>query len=213
MRGFNMPTLLEYINQLQKEHRYRIKMAFAPSERQLEVLERHMKKYDALEVGRPEKLMLQAQPMDFPQLSGHEIVIVDVVTRLPVSMPALEAELRSLLFVKDGLIRVFGRDEPVEKQMEEDCEPNTEAKLGTDYTEAEANAVSADQATGDKYVQSLLKDLDNHRSEAKANIVKMEAKSDAKMSDPTWEGPSDGKTSPVNSSIKNPMPTAKGIKR
>ena len=74
-----MPTLLEYINQLQQEHRYRIKMAFQPSDRQLEVLERHMKKYDALEVGRPEKLMLQAQPMDFPQLGGHEIVIVDVV--------------------------------------------------------------------------------------------------------------------------------------
>ena len=105
-----MPTLLEYISKLQREHRYRIKMAFQPTEQQLEVLERHMKKYDALEVGRPEKLMLQAQPMDFPQLGGHEIVILDVVTRLPISMPTLEAELRGLLFVRDGTIRVFGRD-------------------------------------------------------------------------------------------------------
>lgn len=208
-----MPTLLEYINQLQKEHRYRIKMAFAPTERQLEVLERHMKKYDALEVGRPEKLMLQASPMDFPQLSGHEIVIVDVVTRLPVSMPTLEAELRALMFIKDGMLRVFGRDEPVEKQMEEDCEPNHEAKLGTDYSEAEANAVSADEAAGDKYVQNLLQTLDKHRADDKANIVKTVAKSDAKMSDPIWEGPADGKTSPVNSSIKNELPTAKGIRR
>ena len=208
-----MPTLLEYINQLQREHRYRIKMAFGPSERQLEVLERHMKKYDALEVSRPEKLMLQASPMDFPQLGGHEIVIVDVVTRLPISMPMLEAELRSLLFVKDGLIRVFGRDEPVEKEMEDDREPNTEAKLGTDYSEAEANAISADEVSGDKYNQSLLKELDKARADAKASIVKSDAKSDAKMSDPTWEGPADGKTSPVNSSIKNEMPTAKGIRR
>lgn len=208
-----MPTLLEYINQLQKEHRYRIKMAFAPTERQLEVLERHMKKYDALEVGRPEKLMLQAQPMDFPQLSGHEIVIVDVVTRLPVSMPSLETELRSLLFVKDGLIRVFGRDEPVEQQMENECEPNHEAKLGTDYSDAEANAVSADEAAGDKYVQNLLQTLDKHRSDDKANITKTEAKSGATKNGPTWESPSDGKTSPVNSSIKNELPTAKGIRR
>jgi len=102
-----MPTLLEYINQLQREHRYRIKMAFQPSERQLEVLERHMKKYDALEVGRPEKLMLQAQPMDFPHLGGHEIVIVDVVTRLPISMPVLQSELHGLMFVKDGMVKVF----------------------------------------------------------------------------------------------------------
>ncbi len=207
-----MPTLLEYINQLQKEHRYRIKMAFAPSERQLEVLERHMKKYDALEVGRPEKLMLQAQPMDFPQLGGHEIVIVDAVTRLPVSAPVLENELRTLMFVKDGLIRVFGRDEPIEKQIEDDSEPNHEAKLGTDYSDAEANPVKAEDAAGDTYNQNLLKELDKNRAEAKAGIVKAEKKSDAPMSDPTWEGPADGKKSPLNT-IKNPMPTAKGMKR
>jgi hypothetical protein len=46
-----MPTLLEYINQLQREHKYRVKMVFSPSEKQLETIERHMKKYDALEVG------------------------------------------------------------------------------------------------------------------------------------------------------------------
>jgi hypothetical protein len=208
-----MPTLLEYINQLQKEHRYRVKMAFAPSERQLEVLERHMKKYDALEVGRPEKLMLQAQPMDFPQLGGHEIVIVDVVTRLPVSAPVLENELRSLMFVKDGLIRVFGRDEPIEKEIENDSEPNHEAKLGTDYSDAESNPVKAEDAAGDTYNQNLLKELDKNRAEAKAGIVKAEKKSDAAMSNPTWEGPADGKKSPLNSTIKNPMPTAKGMKR
>ena len=111
-----MPTLLEYINQLQREHRYRVKMAFKPSDRQLESLERHMKKYDALEVGRPEKLMLQAVPMDFPLLGGHEIVIVDVVTRLPVSPPVLESELKNLMYVADGLLKVFGRDEPIEQQ-------------------------------------------------------------------------------------------------
>ena len=206
-----MPTLLEYINKLQREHRYRIKMAFQPTESQLEVLERHMKKYDALEVGRPEKLMLQATPMDFPQLGGHEIVIVDVVTRLPVSMPALEAELRGLLFVRDGTIRVFGRDEPVEQQMEDDKEPNHEAKLGTDYSEAEANAVSADDATGDKYNQNLLKELGDSRADARANIT--QSKEKAKVS-PTWEGPSDGTTSPLGTKKQDvPYPTKSGAKK
>lgn len=187
-------------------------MAFTPTEHQLEVLERHMKKYDALEVSRPEKLMLQAFPMDFPQMGGHEIVIVDVVTRLPISMPLLEAELRGLLFVRDGTIRVFGRDEPVEQQIENPIEPATEAKVGTDYTEAEANPTKADDASGDKYNQSLLKELDKNRAEAKASIVKAAAKSDAKMSDPTWEGPADGTKSPF-AKINNPMPTAKGMKK
>lgn len=204
-----MPTLLEYINQLQQEHRYRIKMAFQPSERQLEVLERHMKKYDALEVGRPEKLMLQAQPMDFPQLGGHEIVIVDVVTRLPISPPMLNVELRSLMFVKDGMIKVFGRDEPVEKQIEDDSEPNHEAKLGTDYSEAEANAVAADDAAGDKYNQELLKDLDKANKERKDNIAQGVGKI---TTGPEYEVPKDGQKSPM-SSIKNPLPTAKSVRR
>jgi hypothetical protein len=183
-------------------------MAFQPSDRQLEVLERHMKKYDALEVGRPEKLMLQAAPMDFPQLGGHEIVIVDVVTRLPISPPSLNAELRALMFVKDGMIKVFGRDEPVEKQIEDDAEPNHEAKLGTDYSEAEANAVSAD-AAGDKYNQAMLKDLDKANKERKDSIAQGVGKI---TTGPEYEGPKDGQKSPL-SSIKNTLPTAKNVRR
>ena len=184
-------------------------MAFQPSDRQLEVLERHMKKYDALEVGRPEKLMLQAQPMDFPQLGGHEIVIVDVVTRLPISTPILNAELRSLLFVKDGMIKVFGRDEPVEKEMEDDSEPNHEAKLGTDYSDAEANEFAAGDAAGDKYNQALLKDLDKANKERKDSIAQGVGKI---TTGPEYEVPKDGQKSPM-SSIKNPLPTAKSVRR
>lgn len=201
-----MTTLLEYINQLQQEHRYRIKMAFQPTDRQLEVLERHMKKYDALEVSRPEKLMLQAQPMDFPQLGGHEIVIIDVVTRLPISTPSLEAELRGLLFVREGVLRVFGRDEPLEQQIESDVEVNSEAKLGTDYSAAEANKVSADDCVGDKFNQALLKDLDKTNKERKDSVTVGLNKI---TTGPEYVGPADGTASPL-SKVTNSMPTAKG---
>lgn len=179
-----MPSLLEYINQLQREHRYRVKMVFIPSEKQLEILERHMKKYDALEVSRPEKLMLQSRPMDFPQYAGHEVVIVDVVTRLPVTNTMLEAELRGLLFVPEGTLRVIGRDDPTEAPpVEKHATPVT----GTDYTDKEANPVKAVEAAGDEYNQNLLKIIDKDRSEDKANIIKTEAKSDAKTSGPDFE--------------------------
>lgn len=184
-------------------------MAFQPSDRQLEVLERHMKKYDALEVSRPEKLMLQAQPMDFPQLGGHEIVIVDVVTRLPISTPTLESELRGLLFVREGVLRVFGRDEPVERQIEDGVEINSEAKLGTDYSADEANKVSADDAAGDKYNQALLKDLDKTNKERKdSNTVGL----NKITTGPEYEGPADGTKSPL-SKVTNTLPTAKGTQK
>lgn len=205
-----MPTLLEYINQLQREHRYRVKMAFQPTDRQLESLERHMKKYDALEVGRAEKLMLQAQPMDFPKLAGHEIVIVDVVTRLPVSPPVLEVELSNMLSVPKGSLKVFGRDEPVEKQME--AEPATgeyKAKVGEDYTEAEANAVCADEAAGDKYNQDMLSAEDAAGKERKANITQQVGKI---TSGPDYTGPADGKTSPIGTKQNKIAVPGKGEK-
>jgi len=205
-----MPTLLEYINQLQREHRYRVKMAFQPTDRQLESLERHMKKYDALEVGRAEKLMLQAQPMDFPKLAGHEIVIVDVVTRLPVSPPVLEVELSNMLSVAKGALKVFGRDEPVEQQIEAEANVNTEAKLCTDYSEAEANAVSADEAAGDKYNQEMLNAEDKAGKERRANITQQIGKV---TSGPDYTGPADGKTSPIGTKQNNIAVPGKGDKK
>lgn len=206
-----MPTLLEYINQLQREHRYRVKMAFQPTDRQLESLERHMKKYDALEVGRAEKLMLQSQPMDFPKLAGHEIVIVDVVTRLPVSPPVLEVELSNMLSVAKGALKVFGRNEPVEQQME--AEPDSgeyKAKVGEDYTDAEANPVSADEAAGDKYTQDMLSAEDKAGKERKANITQQVGKI---TSGPDYTGPADGKSSPIGTKQNNIAVQGKGDKK
>jgi hypothetical protein len=185
-------------------------MAFQPSDRQLETLERHMKKYDALEVGRPEKLMLQAQPMDFPQLGGHEIVIVDVVTRLPVSGPTLESELRSLMYVSEGLLKVFGRDEPLEQQIEAEANVNTEAKLCSDYSDSEANKVSADEAAGDKYNQEMLSAADKSGKERKANITQQVGKI---TSGPDYTGPADGKTSPIGTTQNKIAVLGKGEKK
>lgn len=195
-----MPTLLEYINQLQREHRYRIKMVFAPSERQLESIERHMKKYDALEVGRPEKLMLQSMPPDFPQYGGHEIVLVDVVTRIPVSPAMLEAELRGLLMVPEGTLRAFSHDDPIVQQEEtEDTEEpgKYEVKVGADYSDKEANPVKAEDVAGDAYVEKVLKDAakDDRRK------VVLAKETDAKTSGPVLND---------KSSSASPLTKAKG---
>jgi hypothetical protein len=114
-----------------------------------------------------------------------------------------------LLFASEGALKVFGRDEPVEQQMEAEAKEPAEAITGTEYTAAEANAVSADESFGDKYTQNLLKDLGNARADAKANIVKAEAKSEAKESQPDFEVKNS--SSPL-SSVKNPKVQAKGTK-
>ena len=178
-----MPTLLEYINQLQREHKYRVKMVFSPSEKQHETLERHMKKYDALEVGRPEKLMLQAIPADFPNYGGHEVVVIDVTTRLPIQPVMLETELRELCRVPEGTLKVFGTDEPLEKQTQksmEETDEEYEAITGTEYQDKEANEVSAKDVAGDEYVSKLV----DSASEDDSRKVVLSKESDATTSGP-----------------------------
>jgi len=177
-----MPTLLEYINQLQRDHRYRIKMVFTPTERQIESFERHLKKYDALEVGRPEKLMLQSLPPDFPGYGGHEVIHIDVVTRLPASPYSLTNELRSLLMVPEGTLKVFSFDEPLTQQEEAaNAEPSEyKVKTGEDYADNEANPVKAEDVAGDAYVEKMLK---NAAKDDRRKVV-LATKSDAKESGP-----------------------------
>lgn len=198
-----MPTLLEYINQLQREHRYRIKSVVALGDRQVESIERHMKKYDALEVGRPEKLMLQSMPPDFPGYGGHEVMIMDVVTRLPVSANVLESELRRILNISEGQLKVYNKNDPFNQQMEdalEEVDPaDAEPITGTEYTEAEANPVKATEVAGDDYVEGMLKDAakDDRRK------VVLAKETDAKASGPLQN---------VKDNSPSPLTKTKGTK-
>jgi hypothetical protein len=200
-----MPTLLEYINQLQREHKYRVKMVFQPSEKQLESLERHLKKYDALEVGRPEKLMLQATPRDFPQHGGHEIVQLDVVTRLPASQYSLTEELVRLLDVPDGTLKVFDWNEPFMKDEElKEVPEEYEVLTGSDYTEAEKNPVKPNDISGDEYVEEFVKNA----SKDDGTKPVLATKTDAKANGPIMNDKTKS-TSPL-SKVNNPLPKAKG---
>jgi len=200
-----MPTLLEYINQLQHEHKYRVKMVFQPSEKQLESLERHLKKYDALEVGRPEKLMLQATPRDFPQHGGHEVVQLDVVTRLPASQYVLGEELIRLLNVPEGTLKVFDWNEPFMKDEElKEVPEEYEVLTGSEYTEKESNPVKAEEVAGDAYVEEYVKKASKDDGTKPVLATKTDAKANGPiMNDKTVSN------SPL-SKVNNPLPKAKG---
>jgi hypothetical protein len=196
-----MPTLLEYINQLQREHHYRIKSVVALGDRQVESIERHMKKYDALEVGRPEKLMLQSMPPDFPGYGGHELVIIDVVTRLPVSANILENELRRILNISEGQLKVFNKGDPFDLQAEAKSDGNSEYETitGEEYRDSESNPVKANEVAGDDYVEGMLKDAakDDRRK------VVLATATDAKASGPLQN---------VKDTSPSPLTKTKGMK-
>jgi len=111
-------TLLEYIENNKKETVVRIKFAFEPESEQLDKLERHLKKYDVLQVSAPQRVMLQSTPLDFPDFKGIELYFVDFECELPVSSFMLQQEICKLLNTNPTLIKVRVENEPSEIEQE-----------------------------------------------------------------------------------------------
>ena len=150
-----------------------------------------------------------ALPIYFPGYGGHEVILVDVVTRLPASPYALTTELRSLLMVPEGTLKVFSFDEPLTQQEEAAKAEKGEYKVktGADYTNDEANPVKAEDVAGDVYVEKMLQAAakDDRRK------VVLAKDTDAKASGPELNSKISNE-SPFNSTNTNaakkfPLPT------
>jgi len=170
-----MPTLFEYIEQLKEKHEVRVKFACEVTDEMMDKIERHLQKYDAEKISSPSKTILQARPLDFPNLDMGEIYIIDFTACLPVSNEMLKQELARLLSVSEGLVVVRGANEDREIEQEEEKLQNPKeeykVKLGADYDKSEGSDVKASEVFGDKFNGSLLKEL-KKISDAKKKEIK-----------------------------------------
>lgn len=198
-----MPTLFEYIEQLKEKHEVRVKFACEVTDEMMDKIERHLQKYDVEKVSSPSKTILQARPLDFPNLDMGEIYIIDFTSNLPVSNEMLHQELARILNVSEGLIVVRGANEAREQEQEEKAKDKKEeykAKIGTDYDKTEDSEQKASDLFGDKFNNSLLKELkkisDSKKKEAKTPKIAKDP--DVPASAPEiGDSKSTNKTSPV----------------
>ena len=209
-----MATLREYIEQLQQKHDIRIKIACEVSDEMMDKIERHLQKYDVQKVNTPNKTILQARPLDFPNMDMAEVYIIDFTCQLPVSTEMLHQELARLLNMQEGLIVVRNANEPREQEAEHDEEAKKfkkkpeklEAKLGTDYSKDEAAEQKADELYGDKFNSSFLKEL------KKMSDARRKELGQKKVSDPdvpaTAPEIGDSKTTNKTSPVANRGPVA-----
>ena len=209
-----MATLREYIEQLQQKHDIRIKIACEVSDEMMDKIERHLQKYDVQKVNTPNKTILQARPLDFPNMDMAEVYIIDFTCQLPVSTEMLHQELARLLNMQEGLIVVRNANEPREQEAEHDEEAEKfkkkpeklEAKLGTDYSKDEAAEQKADELYGDKFNSSFLKEL------KKMSDARRKELGQKKVSDPdvpaTAPEIGDSKTTNKTSPVANRGPVA-----
>jgi hypothetical protein len=154
-------TLLEYVQTNEKEYPVRIKTTFDLDSDTLDRIERHLKKYDVLEVGKPERIMLQANPIDFPENQGWEIYVTDAVTRLPVSYDVLQAELVALLCIHPSQIKVRNPNAPREEEAEDQEEGKKEEEYKVRLTDPKYTEVEQDKKEyfGDDFNADFLKGL------------------------------------------------------
>jgi hypothetical protein len=160
-------TLSDYLLAAKKEHRFRIKFAFQPKAVDQDRLERHLRKYDLIEVSPMSKTMFQTNPIDFGDIRNTEVWVMDIVIGFAVPSYVLKEEIRQLFKVSEKFIVVRGEHDPLQDQADEliDQEDDvvslpddkkSEAKMDDPFYEKEP-AIKATDFYGDEYNEEMLK--------------------------------------------------------
>lgn len=150
-----MKNLFEYIQEANKEYKWRVKFAVPVDGEMLDKAERLLAKFDVKKVSPIKKTILQGRPLDFVDAGPSEIYITDVVCGLPCNREAIRELLSNGLNVHVSKIVVRSEHEPLETDREVG-EPVDKDKplLGSDYDKTPDPAL----VYGDKYNQKLVQD-------------------------------------------------------
>lgn len=163
-----MKSLQKYLTESAKTYEFRLKTAQELSDDQLDMLEKHLRKYDAFDVESPRRTILQRAPLDFYNLGATEVFIIDFKTRLPLSPAMLVNELVQKLGIGEGHIRVRNKLEPAEQQDAESMESIEELSKKVDAmllddNYSEVKNPKADKFYGEKHKTKFIDELTKAR--------------------------------------------------
>lgn len=205
-----MKTLQDYLHEVEKTYKYRIKTVLNLNDSCLKKLDQLLQKYDVKEVSKVIKTPIQKAPLDFVDISNAEVYIVDVVLGLPASDHVLRHEIETALKIPGSYIVVRAEFDPRELETEKlnSMSGEYEIKLNDDPDYPDDPAKENDQLYGDIYNMSLLKELNKlrnvhnkhtaHEGDTSINVYPKDA--NIKQDD----GPT--KESPTTTSVLNTSP-------
>jgi hypothetical protein len=104
----------QYLLDAEKQYHMRIKAIVPIDDAAMDHIEKALMKYDPIAISKPYKTIVQRAPMDFPQVTAAEVVILDVVLGLPAAPHVVREELRRVLNAPEDYIVVRNKDEPGE---------------------------------------------------------------------------------------------------
>lgn len=155
-----MTSLKKYLAENEMIHEFRVKLAVEPTDKALDAMELHLRKYDGFDITTPKKTIMQKNPLDFATVDAAEIYMIDFKTKQPASCKVLLAELCEKMNIHEQYIIVRNKKEPL--HIEKEGEPNEESEYKSrleDDTYSEFEKVNADDYYGEKFKDNFLKGL------------------------------------------------------
>jgi hypothetical protein len=106
--------LKQYLTEAEKQYHLRLKTIVPLDDGIMDRIENYLAKYQPLNISRPNKTILQREPLDFPNVDAAEVYIVDMSFGLPAAPHVIRADLRKLLDAPENYVFVRNRQEPGE---------------------------------------------------------------------------------------------------
>lgn len=163
-------TLVEYLKEQETTHEFRLKLAVEPSEKQLDALELHLRKYDGFQITPPVKTIMQKHPKDFRAVKATEVWIIDFKTKLPAAPHHLVNELTQKMGINETSLIVRNMSELPEDE-DDDMDFVYVPRIGDDdYSEAEK--INPEDWYGDEFAKNFVEGELKYRAEDHQRMTK-----------------------------------------
>ena len=165
-----MKSFYEYLSSVKREYNYKLKLAVLVDDAVMDRIEKVLKRYDAIDISKPKKSILQHNRIDFPNLGPVETWTIKITTDRPLVAQSLTNDLKAELNISETFIRVRGENEPVavEDRFAEEMATVEEMTADSEVATLLGNdevIEDLDPSYGDDYNQSLL----NYLAQIQAN--------------------------------------------
>ena len=162
-----MKTFKTYLTESDRTYNFRIKMANMPEKEVIDRLETVLEKYELKSISKAKKTPIQEHPMDFQTLNNAEVYIMDVELSYPSTADQLYHYISEVVGVPQSHLVIINKDHPEEIAREEKAKESDEeyaSKLeDSDYKDGDK--VKAEDHSGDKYNENMLKKIETRKYE------------------------------------------------
>ena len=153
----------QYMAERQTHHEFRLKVASPLTDKHMDALELHLRKYDGFDISSPIRTIIQRNPRDFKSIDATEVYIVDFKTNVPAQPEMLLAELVQKMGIHERFMILRNKNEPLHIEDEENATEGV-AEKSKDYhtrlTDPDYKEVKNPKATdyyGEEYKKKFLK--------------------------------------------------------